>query len=167
MIATNPRCRSFLCIDDLPYSWWIYRVIVSRSYLMGHIKSSGKNTFKTYFVIWQWLFHWLTKNFFTSHTNVYLDHLPTKWWHPAVILSKLDAILDSLTPTINSHTYEHEVIATLNYMFYVNICNQRIYKHSSVIIRAWISNHMPNKMWDEVTHQFPHFIGHWNIGMDK
>ena len=29
---------------------------------------------------------------------------------------------------------------------------------------TWISNHMPSKMWDEITYPFPNF---WSLGMDK
>ena len=28
-----------------------------------------------------------------------------------------------------------------------------------LLIPPWISNHMPNKMWDEITYPFPNFNG--------
>ena len=36
-------------------------------------------------------------------------------------------------------------------------------------IPAWISNHMPSKVWYEITYPFPNFNGcrHWSMGMDK
>ena len=31
------------------------------------------------------------------------------------------------------------------------------YYHGLIIIPTWISNHMPNKVWDEITYPFPKF----------
>ena len=31
------------------------------------------------------------------------------------------------------------------------------YKHRLTLIPAWISNHTPSKMWDEITYPFPNF----------
>ena len=33
------------------------------------------------------------------------------------------------------------------------------YKHLLTIIPAWISNHMPSKVWDEIIYPFPNFNG--------
>ena len=33
------------------------------------------------------------------------------------------------------------------------------YKHGLTLILAWISNHMPSKMWDEITYPFLNFNG--------
>ena len=30
------------------------------------------------------------------------------------------------------------------------------------LIPVWISNHMPSKMWDEITYPFPN-INNWNV----
>ena len=35
----------------------------------------------------------------------------------------------------------------------------RFYKHGLTIIPAWISNHTPNKVWDEITYPFQNFNG--------
>ena len=37
------------------------------------------------------------------------------------------------------------------------------------LIPAWKSNHMPSKVWDEITYPFPNIKGcnHWSLGMDK
>ena len=34
-----------------------------------------------------------------------------------------------------------------------------VYEHGLTLIPVWISNHTPNKMWDEITYQFPNFNG--------
>ena len=31
------------------------------------------------------------------------------------------------------------------------------YLHGLTLILAWISNHMPNKVWEEITYPFPKF----------
>ena len=31
------------------------------------------------------------------------------------------------------------------------------YKHGLTLIPAWISNHIPSKLWDEITYPFPNF----------
>ena len=33
------------------------------------------------------------------------------------------------------------------------------YSHRLTLIPTWISNHMPNKVWDEITYPFPNFNG--------
>ena len=33
------------------------------------------------------------------------------------------------------------------------------YKHGLTLILAWTSNHMPSKMWDEITYPFLNFNG--------
>ena len=33
------------------------------------------------------------------------------------------------------------------------------YKNGLTLIPAWISNHMPSKVWDEITHPFLNFNG--------
>ena len=33
------------------------------------------------------------------------------------------------------------------------------YQRESTWILAWSSNHMPSKMWDEITYPFPNFNG--------
>ena len=33
------------------------------------------------------------------------------------------------------------------------------YYHELTLFPAWISNHMPNKVWDEITYPFPNFNG--------
>ena len=33
------------------------------------------------------------------------------------------------------------------------------YKHGYTLIPAWISNHMPSKVWDEITYPFLNFNG--------
>ena len=33
------------------------------------------------------------------------------------------------------------------------------YIHGLTLLPAWISNHMPSKMWDEINHPFPNFNG--------
>ena len=33
------------------------------------------------------------------------------------------------------------------------------YEHGLSLIPAWMSNHIPNKVWDEFTYQFPNFNG--------
>ena len=37
------------------------------------------------------------------------------------------------------------------------------------LITAWISNHMPSKVWDEIFYAFPNFNGlhRWSLEMDK
>ena len=39
-----------------------------------------------------------------------------------------------------------------------------LYLHILTLNPVWISNHMPNKMWDEIIYSFPNFNG---LGMDK
>ena len=45
------------------------------------------------------------------------------------------------------------------------------YQHGLTSIPEWISNHMPNKVWDEITYPFPNFNGGtvshscWSLGM--
>ena len=34
-----------------------------------------------------------------------------------------------------------------------------VYQHGITSLTAWISNHMPNKVWDEITYPFPNFNG--------
>ena len=41
-----------------------------------------------------------------------------------------------------------------------------VYWHGLTSIPAWMNNHMPCKMWDEITYPFPNF-NHWSLGMDK
>ena len=38
-------------------------------------------------------------------------------------------------------------------------CRDPIYQHGSTLITAWISNHTPCKVWDEITYPFPNFNG--------
>ena len=33
------------------------------------------------------------------------------------------------------------------------------YQHGLTSILVWISNHMPNKVWDKITYPFPKFNG--------
>ena len=33
------------------------------------------------------------------------------------------------------------------------------HKHGLTLIPAWISDHMPSKVWDEITYPFPNFNG--------
>ena len=33
------------------------------------------------------------------------------------------------------------------------------YYHRLTLIPVWISNHMPTKIWDEITYSFPNFNG--------
>ena len=33
------------------------------------------------------------------------------------------------------------------------------YQHVLTLIPAWRSNHMPSKVWDEITYPFPNFNG--------
>ena len=35
------------------------------------------------------------------------------------------------------------------------------YLHGLTLIPAWISNHMPGKVWDEITYPFLNFNGLW------
>ena len=35
----------------------------------------------------------------------------------------------------------------------------RFYQHGLFLIPVWISNHMPSKVWDEITYRFPNFYG--------
>ena len=35
----------------------------------------------------------------------------------------------------------------------------RFYLHGLTLIPAWISNHMPSKVWDEITYPFLNFNG--------
>ena len=37
------------------------------------------------------------------------------------------------------------------------------------LITAWISNHLPSKVWDEITYPFSNFqwLHHWSLDMDK
>ena len=39
------------------------------------------------------------------------------------------------------------------------------YWHGLTFIPAWINNHMPSKVWDEITYPFPNF--NRSLGMDK
>ena len=43
------------------------------------------------------------------------------------------------------------------------------YKHGSTLILAWISNHMPSEVWDEITYPIPKLqrCNRWSLGMDK
>ena len=43
------------------------------------------------------------------------------------------------------------------------------YKHGVTLIPAWISNHMPSKMWDEITFSIPKLqrCNRWSLGMYK
>ena len=43
------------------------------------------------------------------------------------------------------------------------------YQHGWTVILAWISNHMPSKVWDEITYPFPKLqrCNRWSFGMDK
>ena len=42
------------------------------------------------------------------------------------------------------------------------------YYHGLTLIPAWISNHMPGKVWDEIIHPFQaSTVAHWSLGMDK
>ena len=34
-----------------------------------------------------------------------------------------------------------------------------LYEHGFTLIPAWISNRMPGKVWDEITHPFLNFNG--------
>ena len=36
------------------------------------------------------------------------------------------------------------------------------YSHGLTLIPAWISNHMPGKVWDEITYPFLNFNG-WTV----
>ena len=42
-------------------------------------------------------------------------------------------------------------------------------KHGLTLIPAWISNHMPCKVWDEITYPILNFqqLHCWSLGMDK
>ena len=39
-------------------------------------------------------------------------------------------------------------------------CFQGPFKHQLTLIPAWMSNHMPSKVWDEITYPFLNFIPH-------
>ena len=43
------------------------------------------------------------------------------------------------------------------------------YWHGLTLIPAWMSNHLPSKMWDEIIYPFPNFNGSTigSLGMDK
>ena len=43
--------------------------------------------------------------------------------------------------------------------FYVDIIRGPFYHHGLTLILAWICNHMPTTMWDEITHPFLNFNG--------
>ena len=42
---------------------------------------------------------------------------------------------------------------------HVFIIRGPFYQHGLTLIPAWISNHMPSKVWDEITCPFPNFSG--------
>ena len=39
-------------------------------------------------------------------------------------------------------------------------------QHGLTFMPAWIGNHMPGKVWDEITYPFPN-CNRWNLEMDK
>ena len=39
----------------------------------------------------------------------------------------------------------------------ITISSSPFYKHGLTLIPAWISNHMPGKVWDEITYPFLNF----------
>ena len=48
-------------------------------------------------------------------------------------------------------------------------CCSPFYLHGLTLIPAWISNHMPCKVWDEITYPIPKLqrLHRWSLGMDK
>ena len=51
--------------------------------------------------------------------------------------------------TVNWHT-----------LVYVTACRLwPLYQHGLILIPAWISNYLPNKVWDEINYPFPNFKG--------
>ena len=40
-------------------------------------------------------------------------------------------------------------------------------KNGLTLIILRISNHMPSKVWDDITYPFPNFNDAWSLGMDK
>ena len=41
----------------------------------------------------------------------------------------------------------------------LNYTRGPFYQHGLTLIPAWISNHLPGKMWDEITYPFLNFNG--------
>ena len=51
------------------------------------------------------------------------------------------------------------LLAECRFANYKPDTSNSIYKHGLTLITAWISNHMPSNMWDEITYPFLNFNG--------
>ena len=52
-----------------------------------------------------------------------------------------------------------DLIATLNNIFWTEMCFLTLMVGTRLRISGWISNHKPSKVWDEITHPFLNFNG--------
>ena len=87
---------------------------------------------------------------FTYYDTYCLSWLPRTW----TILS-LDKMLDILK-TVCSMVYHHYNLFN-KALFGVFYSWGPFYWHG--LISAWISNHMPSEVWDEITYPFPNLNG--------
>ena len=51
--------------------------------------------------------------------------------------------------------------------FICRLSNPSQYQHGSTLMSAWISNHMPSKMWDAITIPKLQQCNRWSLRMDK
>ena len=83
--------------------------------------------------------------------------LLSKWWIATswkwlIFLSYLDTKVDELIKSVFL-----EMVGSLMLYTHRNDCWGHFYLHGLTLISAWISKHMPNKKWDEITHPFLNF----------
>ena len=55
----------------------------------------------------------------------------------------------------------HKLTGQINEIFMISwdCTRDPFYKHGLTLIPAWISNHMPSKVWEEIIYPFPNFNG--------
>ena len=71
-----------------------------------------------------------------------------------------NSILSQQTQNTDTNKKVHRI--AMNLSSFEKLCDFCIWYLSSVdltLIPAWISNHMPSKMWDEITYPFLNFNG--------
>ena len=104
----------------------------------------------------------------------YQSWIPSEW--STILLPTKVYLMLEVWQYVISLTRQHYLKLPMKYLSpsyensTLNSRNSRKYLPGLTLISTWISNHMPSKVWDEITYSFPNYKQlHWcwSLGMDK
>ena len=100
---------------------------------------------------WYWIDFWKNKNIFVFIilNNEMVDHWNPHSWKTRLPVSCL----------VNAMAADDLVMQAANWGNGVHDIDLALPEHGLTLIPAWISNHMPGKVWDEITYPFLNFNG--------